>query len=55
MNGKLIKKEIGILLRNPLVYLGMLLMVMIVFWRVSPYWNFYDNLQKHGTEGWRRD
>lgn len=50
MNGKLIKKEIGILLRNPLVYLGMLLMVMIVFWRVSPYWNFYDNLQKHGTE-----
>ena len=23
MNGKLIKKEIGILLRNPLVYLGM--------------------------------
>ena len=39
MNGKLIKKEIGFLLRNPLVYLGVLLMTVIVFWRVSPYWS----------------
>lgn len=50
MNGKLIKKEIGFLLRNPLVYLGVLLMTVIVFWRVSPYWSFYDNLQEAGTE-----
>ncbi len=50
MNGKLIKKEIGFLLRNPIVYLGVLIMAGIVFWRVSPYWSLYENVQDPGKE-----
>lgn len=50
MNGKLIKKEFSFLLRNPIIYLGALLMAGIVFWRVSPYWNFYNHLQKPDAE-----
>lgn len=50
MNGRLIKKEFCFLLRNPVVYIGAIFMVMIVFLYVRPYWNFYGNVRAEGEE-----
>ena len=43
MNYNLVKKEIHFLIKEPISYLGILLMISIVVINLKPYWNFYNN------------
>ena len=45
MSWKLAKKDISLLIRNPVTYLGLILMVGIVIFTVSPFWNLYGNVR----------
>lgn len=48
MRGRLFRKELGLLLGSPVLYLGALLMAGIVFFTISPYWNLYQNARQPG-------
>lgn len=50
MNWKLIKKDYMLMLKNPLTYLSIFAMVVILFMTVSPYLNLYGNLRVEGEE-----
>lgn len=45
MNWNLVKKDLTLLLRNPLSYIGIVAMVIIVSITVSPYLSLYENLR----------
>ena len=48
MNGNLVKREIYFLIKNPITYLGILLMVLIVTVTIKPYLSLYNNLRMEG-------
>ena len=50
MNWELIRKDYTLMLKNPLIYLGIFAMVVILFMTVSPYLNLYGNLRTEGEE-----
>lgn len=41
MSWKLARKDMDLLIRNPITYLGIILMIWIVFYTVSPFWNLF--------------
>ena len=45
MSWKLARKDMDLLIRNPITYLGIILMIWIVFYTVSPFWNLYGNVR----------
>lgn len=49
MSWKLAKKDISLLIRNPVTYLGIILMIGIVVFAVSPFWNLYGNIRDENS------
>lgn len=49
MSWKLAKKDISLLVRNPVAYLGIILMIGIVFYTVSPFWDLYGNIRDENS------
>ena len=41
MNWRLVKKDYVLMLKNPLTYLGIFAMILILFMMVSPYFKLY--------------
>ena len=50
MNWRLVKKDYVLMLKNPLTYLGIFAMILILFMMVSPYFKLYGNLRAEGEE-----
>ena len=49
MSWKFAKKDISLLVRNPVAYFGIILMIGIVFYTVSPFWNLYGNIRDENS------
>lgn len=49
MNWKLVGKDIRLLVGNPVAYLGMIFMIGIVVYTVSPFWDLYGNTREENT------
>ena len=45
MSWKLARKDMSLLIRNPITYLGIIFMIWIVVFTVSPFWNLYGNVR----------
>jgi ABC-2 type transport system permease protein len=46
MNYNLVKKEIHFLIKEPIAYLGILLMICIVVINMKPFWNLFNNTRE---------
>lgn len=48
MNWNWIKREFRYLVKNPVTYIGIVFMVLLVLYMVKPYWEFYENVRDEG-------